>query len=123
LEILTFKAMARRIEGAAVVRCSNSKSLLWGRSSSEKLHGGGHPRHFPTSIPTSYQMLESEFLIHSLAASVASDFGHPTQPNKAPEPTTRSVTPRAFLRISEMKLQTRNRHAARVAPERVVAHL
>jgi hypothetical protein len=45
------------------------------------------------------------------------------RPNKAPEPTTHSVTPRAFLRITEMKLQIPDRRAARVAPERVVAHL
>ena len=44
-------------------------------------------------------------------------------PNKAPEPTTRSVTPRAFSREPELKFRTDNRHAARVAPERVVAHL
>ena len=44
-------------------------------------------------------------------------------PNKAPEPTPGSVTPRAISRISEMKPQTLNRLEARVAPAPVVAHL
>ena len=43
--------------------------------------------------------------------------------NKAPEPTTTSVTPRAMLRLSEMKQQTENRIEARVVPAVVVAHL
>jgi hypothetical protein len=45
------------------------------------------------------------------------------RPNKAPEPTTMSVTPRATLRVIEMKPRTANRHAARGAPAMVVAHL
>ncbi len=45
------------------------------------------------------------------------------KPNKAPEPTTMAVTPHAISRISEMKSQTPNRHAARGAPAMVVAHL
>ena len=45
------------------------------------------------------------------------------RPNKAPEPTPGSVTPRAFSRISDMKPQTPLRHAARGAPAPVVAHL
>jgi hypothetical protein len=42
---------------------------------------------------------------------------------KAPEPTPTSVTPRATLRIDEMKLRTPHRNAARGAPAVVVAHL
>ena len=44
-------------------------------------------------------------------------------PNKTPEPTTMSVTPRAISRVIEMKPQTENHHAARGAPAMVVAHL
>ena len=44
-------------------------------------------------------------------------------PNKAPEPTPRSVTPRAIVSEIEMKQRNPNRPAARVAPARVVAHL
>ena len=53
----------------------------------------------------------------------AAGFLFPEPPNKAPEPTSHSVTPRAVSRESEMKHCTDNRHAARVAPERAVAHL
>jgi signal peptidase I len=45
------------------------------------------------------------------------------EPNKAPEPTTRSVTPRAFSRRFESPSRTDFLIPARVAPERVVAHL
>ena len=45
------------------------------------------------------------------------------KPNKAPEPTTMAVTPRAIVRVIEMKPQSPNRHAARGAPATVVAHL
>jgi len=45
------------------------------------------------------------------------------RPNKAPEPTTMAVTPRAISRVTEMKPQTEIRHAARGAPAMVVAHL
>jgi len=44
-------------------------------------------------------------------------------PNKAPEPTTMSVTPRAILRVIEMKPRDPDRTAARGAPATVVAHL
>ena len=47
----------------------------------------------------------------------------PEEANKAPEPTTMAVTPRAIVRVIEMKPQTPNRHAARGAPATVVAHL
>ena len=47
----------------------------------------------------------------------------PAAPNKAPEPTAFAVTPRAISRISEMKLRTENRHVARGAPSKAVAHL
>ena len=43
--------------------------------------------------------------------------------NKAPEPTTMAVTPRAIVRVIDMKPQNPNRHAARGAPATVVAHL
>jgi hypothetical protein len=45
------------------------------------------------------------------------------EPNKAPEPTSCSVTPRAILSCSELKQRTANSNAARVAPEQAVAHL
>jgi len=48
---------------------------------------------------------------------------HEKAANKAPEPTTMAVTPRAIARIFEMKPRTPNRHAARGAPATVVAHL
>src|SRR5688500_962541 len=51
------------------------------------------------------------------------DFAEPSEPNKALEPTTRSVTPRAFLRRFESTSRPDQSNAARVAPERVVAHL
>ena len=44
-------------------------------------------------------------------------------PNKAPEPTSTSVTLRAFVGSSEMKLWTDVRFAARSAPAVAVAHL
>jgi hypothetical protein len=43
--------------------------------------------------------------------------------NKAPEPTTMAVTPRAIARVIEMKQRNPNRNAARGAPATVVAHL
>jgi len=45
------------------------------------------------------------------------------EPNKAPEPTTMAVTPRAISRIAEMKPQIPNHQVARGAPAMVVAHL
>ena len=54
---------------------------------------------------------------------IAPVFSHACRANKAPEPTTMAVTPRAIARISEMKTQTPIRHAARGAPATVVAHL
>jgi hypothetical protein len=65
----------------------------------------------------------AEFSAVKSTLFIAVVFSVCVSPNKAPEPTTRSVTPRAFLRPSEMKPRTPNRHAARGAPERVVAHL
>ena len=44
------------------------------------------------------------------------------RPNKAPEPTTMAVTPRATVRVIEMKPRNVNRIAARGAPATVVAH-
>ncbi len=48
---------------------------------------------------------------------------HAEMPNKAPEPTSGSVTPRAKESASEMKRQNPNRQEARGAPAPVVAHL
>ena len=61
--------------------------------------------------------------IHFPGSSVSSDFGRRAQPNKAPEPTACSVTPRAIEGEAEMKQQKESRSAARVAPEHAVAHL
>jgi len=47
----------------------------------------------------------------------------PGTPNKAPEPTTFAVTARAIERLLEMNQQNPNRHVARAAPAKVVAHL
>ena len=47
----------------------------------------------------------------------------PNPPNKAPEPTTFAVTPRATIRLIEVKQLNLNRDAARAAPAKVVAHL
>jgi hypothetical protein len=47
----------------------------------------------------------------------------PGAPNKPPEPTTTSVTPRALELFSEMKPPTETRLPARVVPAVVVAHL
>ena len=58
------------------------------------------------------------FTIRALAAGVLLD-----PPNKAPEPTSRSVTPRAIEGKAEMKQWHESRSAARVAPEQAVAHL
>jgi len=44
-------------------------------------------------------------------------------PNKAPEPTTTAVTPRAISPVFEMKLPTPKPNVAPVAPAAVVAHL
>jgi hypothetical protein len=44
-------------------------------------------------------------------------------PNKAPEPTSCSVTPRATVPSIELKQQNPSRLQARVAPEQAVAHL
>ena len=49
--------------------------------------------------------------------------GYARSPNKAPEPTAGSVTPRAFVGVAESKPQTENRDAARGAPVPAVAHL
>jgi hypothetical protein len=45
------------------------------------------------------------------------------RPNKAPEPTPTSVTPRAFSRVMKVKRQIAVRIPARGAPDAVVAHL
>ena len=45
------------------------------------------------------------------------------RPNKAPEPTPGSVTPRATEGVFEVKPQKVNRDAARGAPAPGVAHL
>ncbi len=45
------------------------------------------------------------------------------KPNKAPEPTPVSVTPRADSRVVEMKLWNQKRSEARVTPATGVAHL
>jgi hypothetical protein len=47
----------------------------------------------------------------------------PYFPNKAPEPTACSVTPRAIAGKAEMKQWKEHRPAARGAPEQAVAHL
>ncbi len=47
----------------------------------------------------------------------------PERPNKAPEPTRGSVTPRAVEVLFRMKNPTANRHTARGAPAPRVAHL
>ena len=44
-------------------------------------------------------------------------------PNKAPEPTGTSDTPRAFSRMTELKHPSEKRNAARGAPAVPVAHL
>ena len=44
-------------------------------------------------------------------------------PNKSPEPTPGSVTPRAIVRAVELKPVNANRDAARVVPAPGVAHL
>ena len=46
-----------------------------------------------------------------------------TKANKAPEPTSTSVTLRAIVCLSEMNLWTENRFTARSAPAVAVAHL
>ena len=48
--------------------------------------------------------------------------GYARSPNKAPEPTSGSVTPRAIVRANELKQPNVNRHAARGAPAPAVAH-
>ena len=68
-------------------------------------------------------MMKSEVLVHFPASPVVSDFGRRPKPNKALEPTTHSVTPRAFVPKSECNNRAGHRIPARVAPERVVAHL
>jgi len=45
------------------------------------------------------------------------------RPNKAPEPTPTSVTPRAIVRLIDRKTPTANRNVARGVPAVVVAHL
>ena len=47
----------------------------------------------------------------------------PYFPNKAPEPTACSVTPRAIDPSPDVKQRTGNPHAARIVPEQAVAHL
>jgi hypothetical protein len=44
-------------------------------------------------------------------------------PNKAPEPTPTSVTPRASSRMTETKHWSADPNPARGAPDAVVAHL
>ena len=57
----------------------------------------------------------SEVIVHSM--------GGTRSPNKAPEPTAGSVTPRAFERVIELKPQNASRDTARGAPAPAVAHL
>jgi hypothetical protein len=55
--------------------------------------------------------------------SLAPDSQVPALPNKPPEPTTTSVTPRAIECIAELKRMNPSRFVARGAPAAVVAHL
>jgi hypothetical protein len=55
--------------------------------------------------------------------SLAPDSQVPALPNKPPEPTPTSVTPRAIECAVELKQMYRNRFEARGAPAAVVAHL
>ena len=55
--------------------------------------------------------------------SIDASMGYARSPNKAPEPTAGSVTPRAIERVIELKPQHANRAAARGAPAPTVAHL
>jgi hypothetical protein len=52
-----------------------------------------------------------------------SDFVFGAEPNKAPEPTPTSVTPRASSRAMKLKRRIADRVPARGAPDAVVAHL
>jgi hypothetical protein len=51
------------------------------------------------------------------------DIQVPVAPNKPPEPTPTSVTPRATECVVELKQMNSNRSEARGAPAAVVAHL
>jgi hypothetical protein len=69
------------------------------------------------------EMKRSKVRDHSSASSVDSLFAPRARPNKAPEPTSRSVTSRAFLPRIEGPSWIDLPTAARAAPERAVAHL
>jgi hypothetical protein len=56
-------------------------------------------------------------------ASATPEIQVPAVPNKTPEPTTASVTPRAIECVVELKQMNSNRSEARGAPAAVVAHL
>jgi hypothetical protein len=55
--------------------------------------------------------------------SLAPDSQVPAMPNKPPEPTPTSVTPRATSRMTESKRRKAEPTPARGAPDAVVAHL
>ena len=71
----------------------------------------------------SHSKLKLQVVRHPARMQFGAAGHNPSQPNKAPEPTSRSVTPRAISRESELKPRTDNRITARVAPEQAVAHL
>ena len=63
-----------------------------------------------------------QHFIGKLAAECSSTYPS-RSPNKAPEPTTMAITPRAIARVIELKPQNMHRSSARGAPATVVAHL
>jgi hypothetical protein len=82
-----------------------------------------HPEYACARFPTWHQRIQPGTL--AALMDIRGRFrGKLTKPpNKAPEPTPTSVTPRAFLRAMKMKRRIADRVPARGAPDAVVAHL
>ena len=86
-----------------------------GRNLLDRMSLASHRCDVVSFLSTQLLVIHQPEMVHLLPES--------KRPNKAPEPTTMAVTPRAIVRVIEMKLGNPNRHVARGAPATVVAHL
>jgi hypothetical protein len=72
---------------------------------------------------SSFPIISVPMIAFASLASLTPEIQVPAVPNKAPEPTTTSVTPRAIECVVELKQMNSDRSEASGAPAVVVAHL
>jgi len=99
-------------------------SILSGRFRVEWLWAMTNQQGYSDGVRLQLCSKSERLVFEFIAAASAIDVFEATQrPNKAPEPTTTAVMPRATLPVSDVKQRTENRNPARVTPAVVVAHL